>query len=422
MVEQITSYLFHAGGDESPAPLQVNESKSFIGNFVLGMGFSFDDGGTNEAASPMAEMERLVALHPRNAERIFPYINGGETNERPAHAHSRYIINFDDWPQRKEDCGFQWMEADEAQRSDCLRKGIVPLDYPSSVTADYPDLLQLVQQRVLPERLNQDDEGGREKWWLHLRSRLPLYATTKNLERILVRSLTSTNFSTFTFLPNGMVYDQTLLVCAFHTNAVLGLLCSRCHEEWALFFAARMKDDPRYNVDESFKPFPFPAGFETNAALEAAGREYYEFRAALMVRNHEGLTKTYNRFHDPEEASPDLHQLRTLHAQMDAAVLTAYGWTDLLPQCRCEFLLDYEDEETESGAETSTGRKKKKPWRYRWPTKSAMKSLPACSSSTPSEPRRSVFKDLERRELGVTLSRRSPGSTRSPSRATMNPR
>ena len=32
---------------------------------------------------------------------------------------------------------------------------------------------------------------------------------------------------------------------------------------------------------------------------------------------------------------------------MDAAVLTAYGWADLLPQCRCEFLLDYEDEDPE---------------------------------------------------------------------------
>jgi hypothetical protein len=51
---------------------------------------------------------------------------------------------------------------------------------------------------------------------------------------------------------------------------------------------------------------------------------------------------------------------------MDAAVLTAYGWTDLLPKCTCEFLLDYEDEESES-AEESGGRKKKKPWRYRWP-------------------------------------------------------
>jgi hypothetical protein len=50
---------------------------------------------------------------------------------------------------------------------------------------------------------------------------------------------------------------------------------------------------------------------------------------------------------------------------MDAAVLTAYGWADLLPRCTCEFLLDYEDDE--GSAEESSARKKKKPWRYRWP-------------------------------------------------------
>ena len=45
--------------------------------------------------------------------------------------------------------------------------------------------------------------------------------------------------------------------------------------------------------------------------------------AALMVRNNEGLTKTYNRFHDPQERSPDIQTLRDLHARMDATVLAA---------------------------------------------------------------------------------------------------
>ena len=57
-----------------------------------------------------------------------------------------------------------------------------------------------------------------------------------------------------------------------------------------------------------------------------------------MVHNNEGLTKTYNRFHDPDERSPDILKLRELHAAMDRAVLDAYGWTDLKPTC--EFLLD----------------------------------------------------------------------------------
>ena len=125
-----------------------------------------------------------------------------------------------------------------------------------------------------------------------------------------------------------------------------------------------MKDDMRYTPSDCFETFPFPAGWETNAALETAGREYYDLRAALMVGNNQGLTKTYNRFHDPEETSPDILRLRELHAAMDRAVLEAYGWPDLIPQCQCEFLLDYEDED--DGAE-ETGRRRKKPWRFRWP-------------------------------------------------------
>ena len=65
-----------------------------------------------------------------------------------------------------------------------------------------------------------------------------------------------------------------------------------------------------------------------------------------MVRNDEGLTKTYNRFHDPDqERDPRSWRLRELHAAMDRAVLDAYGWDDISTDC--EFLLDYEiDEES----------------------------------------------------------------------------
>jgi hypothetical protein len=106
-----------------------------------------------------------------------------------------------------------------------------------------------------------------------------------------------------------------------------------------------------------------PPSFETDPALEAVGKAYHEFRSNLMVKNNEGLTKTYNRFHDPDERSPDILKLRELHASMDRAVLDAYGWTDLKPTC--EFLLDYEEAEDED--EPTGGRRRKEPWRYRWP-------------------------------------------------------
>ncbi len=165
----------------------------------------------------------------------------------------------------------------------------------------------------------------------------------------------------FTFLDAKMMYANTLDVFPFDGCRVFTILQSRIHEVWARFFGSSLEDRLRYTSSDCFETFPFPAGFETNPSLDTVGKEYYNFRAVLMVSNNEGLTKTYNRFHDPNETSPDILKLRELHAEMDRAVLDAYGWTDL--KATCEFLLDYEEEdEDENGAAS----KKKKPWRYRW--------------------------------------------------------
>ena len=53
-------------------------------------------------ASPVAEMHRLIAKDPRNAERIFPYLGGEEVNTDPRHAHRRWCIDFNDFPLRRE--------------------------------------------------------------------------------------------------------------------------------------------------------------------------------------------------------------------------------------------------------------------------------------------------------------------------------
>ena len=69
----------------------------------------------------------------------------------------------------------------------------------------------------------------------------------------------------------------------------------------------------------------FPDTWENSPNLEAGGESYYDFRADLMVRHGEGLTKIYNHFHDPHENAPEIVTLRSLHAAMDRAVLDVYG-------------------------------------------------------------------------------------------------
>jgi len=147
--------------------------------------------------------------------------------------------------------------------------------------------------------------------------------------------------------------------------AAFAALNSSTHDFWAREYASAIGEGHRYIAGRCFETFPFPPDFEINPTLESAGQTYYDFRASLMIEHDEGLTKTYNRFHDPEERNEKILQLRELHAAMDRAVLDAYGWTDIPTDC--EFILDYEEDEDDTLTATGKKRKKKKPWRCRWP-------------------------------------------------------
>jgi hypothetical protein len=207
-------------------------------------------------------------------------------------------------------------------------------------------------------------------WWQYRRTGESHQAATEHLGRVLICPVVAKHLS-FAFYHKRVVFTNALNIFAFDDYRAFSVLQSQIHVIWALRYASTLRTDTRYNPSDCVETFPFPEDFETNESLEAAGREYYEFRAGLMVRNDEGLTKTYNRFHDPDERAPDILKLRELHAAMDHAVLEAYGWHDLAETATCEFLLDYEEEEeTEVGgqrSEVGKKRRKKKPWRYRWP-------------------------------------------------------
>lgn len=329
----ITAYLFHAGGHENPTALSPNVPKSFQGPIPLGMGFTFDDTDTKGVASPLAEMNRLIAKDPRNGDLIFPYVAGEEINDNPTHSHHRYVINFGN------------MTEEEARH--------------------WPDLMQIVEEKVRPVRMKDKRESYRRFWWQFAEKRGELFSQLKNRKRVLVHAYVSQHLA-FTFVSSHCVVAGPQNIFIYETHGPFCAMQCRVHEVWVRFFASTLEDRLSYTRSDCFDTYPFPACFDTSIPLEQLGREYFEFRAALMVRNNEGLTKTYNRFHDPSETSPEIFKLRELHAAMDRAVLDAYGWTDLKPTC--EFLLDYEEEdEEENGGAPSGGRGRKKPWRYRWP-------------------------------------------------------
>lgn len=326
--ERISAFLFHRGGDDDPVRLAANAGKSFQGSIVLGMGFTFDDTDAKGLATPLAEMRRLIAENPSNADVIFPYIGGEEVNTSPTHAHHRYVIDFYDRP-----------------LSECRRR--------------WPELMAIVERKVKPDRDVQNRQALREFWWQYAEKRPGLHAAIARLDRVLAISSVG-QYPSLAFLPAKTVFSHALIVFPLPTHAAFCALQSRPHEFWTRFFGSSLEDRLRYTPSDCFETFPFPENWETDPVLEAAGKALYEFRAGLMVRNGEGLTKTYNRFHNPEESDPDIERLRELHTAIDRAVLDVYGWTDVPTDC--DFFLDYEDEEDDDSS-----RRRKKPWRYRWP-------------------------------------------------------
>ena len=330
--ERITAFLFHRGGHQDPAHLSQNGGRSFQGSIVLGMGFTFGNSGGEGIATSISEMNRLLIDEAHNQRVIFPYIGGEEVNDSSTHSHRRYVINFE-----------------ERSESECRE--------------NWPQLMKIIEQKVRPEReissqKSKSTHGQRAGvWWQHYHQAKELYSAIADLERVLALSRVGQH-GAFAFLRTRAVFSDSLVVFPFDTHAAFCALQARPHEIWARFFGSTLEERLRYTPSDCFETFPFPVRWETDPALEAAGKAYYEYRATLMVRNDEGLTKTYNRFHDPYEDRPEIVKLRELHTAMDRAVLDAYGWTEVSTDC--EFLLDYEIDQAKWG-------KKKKPYRYRWP-------------------------------------------------------
>ena len=354
----ISAFLFHTGGNNDPEVLLANQGKSFIGSYILGMGFTFDD--SNPEATSIAEMYHLIKKDPRNSERISPYIGGDEVNSSPTHSYHRYVIDFFN---RSEEEVWNW-----------------------------PDLMQIVKDKVKPIRDSQKRDALRERWWQYAEKRPGLVRAIAECDRIL--AISRVRATGFTFLPSSMVFSEQLVIFPFEKTSAFCILQSHIHEIWAYFFSSTALDLIRYSPSDCFETFPFPTNWETDPTLEAIGKTYYDFRADLMVRTNQGLTDTYNDFHNPTHHTPDILKLRDLHEQMDRSVLNAYGWHDI--DTTCGYALDYLDidpddlppeaaERVASGdlffptaaeaaafdalVRSGSGKrgKSKLPWRYRWP-------------------------------------------------------
>lgn len=287
-VVAITTSLDPSSRLRKPHRLVGSSGKAFIGTYVLGMGFTM---------AP-EEAQYLIQRDERNKQILFPYLNGDDLSASPRQRASRWIINFFDWPEQR------------ARRfTDCFR---------------------IVETTIRPERtrLNQAHSTGRSRsayWWRYAGDAKGLYLATAELDRVLVITRHSKVVLPL-FVNSYQVFSDALVVFAYDSDFHFGILTSTFHWWWALTYASTLESRTRYTPTDCFETFPQPPYKDD---VEVAGKALDDQRTALMLRHDEGLTKTYNRVHKPDDGSPGIPELRELHVALDLAVRDAYGWSDL---------------------------------------------------------------------------------------------
>jgi len=283
-VVRITSSLEPAGRVHAePMRLATNSQVAFQGVIVLGTGFVLDP----------AEAARVIAKDARNAEVVRPYLDGDDLNGDPLHRPRRWVIDFRDWSLER--------------------------------ASSYQELLDIVEQRVKPTRLANADAGARRYWWRPLRPRSEMRQAIAGLDQLLVIARVSKTLLPAIVSSNQVFHDKVVVFGSSDSN-LFGVLTSSFHWWWAITGGTTLRLDATYTPERKFETFPQP---NAGVVVPNVASRLMRHRSALMLDRQEGLTKTYNRVHDPEEAADDIIRLRELHVELDHAVRDAYGWGDL---------------------------------------------------------------------------------------------
>lgn len=208
------------------------------------------------------------------------------------------------------------------------------VDMPEREAALYEMPYEYVRQHVMPVRAGNRREAYRRRWWIHVEPRPAMRTALVSLSRYLATPILGRH-RPFVWLPCEVLPDHQLIAFARDDDYFFGILHSSAHGKWIPAVSSWMGvgNDPRYTPSTCFETFPFPQATEAQReAVAEAARVLHETRqSALDADPKLTLTGLYNK-------KPTW--LQHLHADLDAAVLAAYGWpTDISDEELLERLL-----------------------------------------------------------------------------------
>ena len=240
-----------------------------------------------------------IAADPRNAEVLFPYLNGQDLNSRPDASAFRRVIDFG--------------EMTETEAS------------------SYKLPWQRVKAKVHPERIVKDAEKYPRmvnEWWKFWNARPMLRGAITNLSEVLAITIVSKTVMPLR-VPTGQVFSNALNIFATASYSDQAVLSSSLHQIWAIAYGSTLETRVRYTPSDVFETFPLPCKREN---LFEIGRRLTETRREIMQRRGMGLTALYNLINDQtlsESADRDVDRLREIQIEIDSETAASYGWGDI---------------------------------------------------------------------------------------------
>jgi hypothetical protein len=122
---------------------------------------------------------------------------------------------------------------------------------------EHPAIYQWLQEKVKPERDQNNRESRRKSWWLFGETNPKLRKQLAGLPRYIA-TVETAKHRTFQFLDASILPDNMLVAIAVNDACTLGVLSSQLHIEWALATGGTLEDRPRYNKSRCFETFPVP--------------------------------------------------------------------------------------------------------------------------------------------------------------------
>lgn len=232
--------------------------------------------------------------------------------------------------------------------------------------AQYSLPFEYVKQYVYPVRSKNRRLSYAEKWWQYAESRPGMRAALKGCYRFIATPAVAKH-RIFVWMAPEVLCNQGTLVFARSDDYFFGALHAYPHEIWSLRKGTSLEDRPRYTPTTTFETYPFPwaPGKEDIAsaaheAISAAAKQLHEEREGWLnpsdllalgadsngkTLQERTLTNLYNALAAyragnangekiTKSARDFAPRLATLHDALDAAVLAAYGWSDLVGKLR----------------------------------------------------------------------------------------